>query len=249
MIELKNIVCGYGKKNVISSLSFDIAKGKLSAVVGPNGSGKSTLLKSTVGILPVTSGIIMIDGVDFAALSRKEKAKKISYLAQGKSVPEMSVLQMVLHGRFPHLNYPRCYSTKDIEIAQKAIAHMGLTDLSDKQLGELSGGTRQKAFIAMALAQDTDYILLDEPTTYLDISAQLELMRILRALADAGKGVVMVMHDLSMTLSFADEILILSNGCARANGTPKDLVDQGVIKEVFGVDVVVNDYGTYSYKY
>ena len=126
---------------------------------------------------------------------------------------------------------------------------MGLTDMSDKQLYELSGGTRQKAFIAMALAQDTDYIFLDEPTTYLDISAQLELMRILRSLADAGKGVVMVMHDLSMTLSFADEILVLSNGRALAKGTPKELAHQGIIKDVFGVDVVVNDYGTYSYKY
>ena len=147
----------------------------------------------------------------------------------------MTVRQMVLHGRFPYLSYPRRYRELDREMARKAMDAVGISHLADKRLYELSGGMRQNAYIAMALAQDTDYILLDEPTTYLDISHQLELMRLLKRLTDAGKGVIMVMHDLSLAFDFSDTVAAIQNGTVVAHATPSELCGSPVIYEMFGV--------------
>jgi len=249
MIELKNIVSGYGKKKVIKNVSLCIPKGKLLAIIGPNGSGKSTLLKTATGILPAWSGSITVDESDFDGISRLEKAKKVSYLAQVNGTPDMSVFQMVLHGRFPYLSYPRRYTKNDMEIAKRAISQMGLSDLADKPMCSLSGGTRQKAYLAMALTQNTDLVLLDEPTTYLDISAQLEQMRILRSLANVGKGVAVVMHDLELAFRFADEIVVINNGEICAKGTPDDICKMEIIKEIFGVNIVNDGENGYCYRY
>ena len=195
MLELKNISTGYGSKNVINCADAFFEKGKLTSIVGVNGCGKSTLLKAILGILPLSDGEIVIDGSDIRSMSRNEISKKVAYLAQGKDTPDMTVLQMVMHGRFPYLSYPRRYKETDREIALKAMEVVGILHLANQPLYTLSGGMRQNAYIAMALAQDTDYILLDEPTTYLDIAHQLDLMKILRGLADSGKGIITVMHD------------------------------------------------------
>ena len=145
MIELKNITAGYDGKTVLSGVSLSIPKGKLISVIGTNGSGKSTLLKTVVGIITAQAGEIVIDGRSSAELSRQDTAKKIAYLAQGKSVSDMTVEQMVLHGRFPHLSYPRRYGEKDREIAFEALKQMGLDELAGRPLSSLSGGIRQKA--------------------------------------------------------------------------------------------------------
>ena len=198
MLELKNISAGYGSKNVLSDITVSFEKGKLTSIIGVNGCGKSTLIKAILGILPLSGGKVIIDGCDLQSMSRNEIAKRIAYLAQGKNTPDMTVEQMVLHGRFPYLSYPRRYRKTDHEFARKAMETVGILHLADKPLYELSGGMRQNAYIAMALAQNTDYILLDEPTTYLDIAHQLDLMRILRGLADRKKGIITVMHDLPL---------------------------------------------------
>ena len=196
MLEIKNVTAGYGKHTVLNDVSVAFEKGKLTSIIGVNGCGKSTLLKALLGILPLSSGEIVIDGKELCSMSRIEIARSVAYLAQGKNTPDMTVEQMVLHGRFPYLSYPRRYREADREIARKAMDAVGILHLADKSLYELSGGMRQTAYIAMAIAQDTDYILLDEPTTYLDIAHQLELMKLLRGLANSGKGIVTVMHDL-----------------------------------------------------
>jgi iron complex transport system ATP-binding protein len=180
-------------------------------------------------------------------MSRNEIAKKTAYLSQGKNTPDMTVEQMVLHGRFPYLSYPRRYSTYDREVAGKAMEAVGIAELAHKPLYTLSGGMRQNAYIAMALAQDTDYILLDEPTTYLDISHQIELMKLLRKLADNGKGIIAVMHDLPMAFNYSDEILVIENGKSRVQSNPIDICGSAVIKEVFNVQIERLVDGRYCY--
>ena len=247
MLELINISAGYGKHNVLDGVNASFEKRKLTSVIGVNGCGKSTLLKATLGILPISQGDIKIDGENLLTMSRNEIAKKTAYLSQGKNTPDMTVEQMVLHGRFPYLSYPRRYSTYDREVARKAMEAVGIDELAHKPLYTLSGGMRQNAYIAMALAQDTDYILLDEPTTYLDISHQIELMKLLRKLADNGKGIVTVMHDLPMAFNYSDEILVIENGKSRVQSNPIDICGSAVIKEVFNVQIERLVDGRYCY--
>lgn len=250
MLELKNIRAGYGKRQILNGVSLTVPKGKLVTVIGPNGSGKSTLFKSAAGIIPTLSGEVLIDGAKAADLSRSGTAKKIAYLAQGKSVPDMTVFQLVLHGRFPHLSYPRRYTQKDKRLAIEALNKTGLAERAESPLSSLSGGMRQNAYIAMALAQDTDYILLDEPTTYLDISHQLSLMKNLRELAKEGKGVAAVLHDLPLAFTFSDIIAVLSGGEITACGEPLKICKSGIISEVFGTELNYSEAERcYYYKY
>lgn len=250
MIELKDISAGYGRDTVLHGISLNIPRGRLISVIGPNGSGKSTLLKTAAGLLSVSEGEVILQGRSLTGLSRSEIARHIAYLAQGKSVPDMTVGQLVLHGRFPHLRYPRKYSPKDRSIASDALCRMGMEALTDRPMSSLSGGMRQNAYIAMVLAQDTDYILLDEPTTYLDISRQLELMKTLRTLADSGKGIAAVMHDLPLAFSFSDEIAVINDGALLAADTPEVLCQSGVIKSVFGIELKYSaEENCYHYKY
>ena len=237
MLEIKNVTAGYGKHAVLNDVSVAFEKGKLTSIIGVNGCGKSTLLKAILGILPLSSGEIVIDGKELRSMSRIEIAQSVAYLAQGKNTPDMTVEQMVLHGRFPYLSYPRRYREADREIARKAMDAVGILHLADKSLYELSGGMRQTAYIAMALAQDTDYILLDEPTTYLDIAHQLELMKLLRGLANSGKGIVTVMHDIPLAFDFSDEITIIHNGIALRKGLPSEISGSPFIKEIFNVQI------------
>ena len=244
MIELRSVSAGYGNHTVLEAVSATFEKGKLTGIIGINGCGKSTLLKVMLGILPC-KGDISVDGRSLKDMSRKEIAQKIAYLSQGKSTPDMTVEQLALHGRFPHLRYPRQYSRQDREIAFSAMEQLGLAELAQRSLFSLSGGMRQNAYIAMALAQDTDYILLDEPTTYLDISHQLGLMQTLRKLADGGKGIVTVMHDLPLAFTYCDEILLLDGGKVLAQGTPREVRTH--IEKVFGIGLEAGQH--YHYKY
>lgn len=250
MIELRKVSAGYGKKQVLQDVSISFEKGKLISLIGPNGSGKSTLLKSIIGVIQPDVGEIIADNVSLATLKAKEIAKRIAFLAQGKSTPDMTVEQMVLHGRFPHLSYPRRYTQKDREIACVAMEQMEISNLAERTMASLSGGMRQNAYIAMALAQGTDYILLDEPTTYLDIAHQLELMRILKNLAEAGKGVVIVMHDLPLAFNFSDEIVVLNEGKVMMQDVPKVVCDSGLVDTVFGIQLQrLDEQVGYSYRY
>ena len=248
MLELKNVSAGYGKQNILDDITASFSKGRLTSIIGVNGCGKSTLLRSALGILPLSHGEIAVDGQDLQSLSRNEIAKKMAYLSQEKNTPDMTVEQMVLHGRFPHLSYPRRYTSRDKEIARRAMESVGISELAHKLLHTLSGGMRQNAYIAMAIAQDTDYILLDEPTTYLDIAHQLELMRLLRTLADKGKGIVAVMHDLPLAFDFSDEILVIEKGRVRAQEKPLELCKTSIIQEIFKVQIKrIDNSGRYYY--
>lgn len=249
MLELKDISVGYGSKIVLDGVTASFEKGKLTAVIGTNGCGKSSLLKAMLGILPLWRGEITVDGHELCSMSRNEVAKKIAYLAQGKQTPDMTVEQMVLHGRFPYLSYPRRYGKFDREKAREAMDALGILHLAEQPLYALSGGMRQNAYIAMALAQDTDYILLDEPTTYLDIAHQLELMKRLKKLIGMGKGVVTVMHDLPLAFDYSDQILVIRNGMSVAQATPSEVCDLRIISEIFGISMKRMEDGKYFYQY
>lgn len=250
MIELSHISIGYGIKIILNDVSVAFEKGKLTSIIGANGCGKSTLLKTILRIIPSKSGNVTIDGDRLKEMSRNDIARRIAYLSQEKNTPDMTVEQLVLHGRFPHLSYPRRYTDQDRVIAVGVMEQMGIVEYAHKPLYSLSGGMKQNSYIAMALAQETDYILLDEPTTYLDIAHQLELMKILRSLADSGKGIVAVMHDLPMAFTFSDKIILINDGRIIDDERPEKIYERNVIDKVFGIALDRSKDGrSYSYKY
>ena len=231
MLELKNISCGYGKKLIIKNISLTLEKGEFVSIIGVNGCGKTTLLKAITGILKKAEGNIQIDGQPVK--SQKEIARKIAYLPQNKSTPEMSVGELVLHGRYPHLS-SHTYNDKDKEISLWAMREAGVEALKDIPLSRLSGGMKQNAYIAMALCQQSDYILLDEPSTHLDISHQLSLMKFL---SNSDKGVLSVMHDLPLAFKFSSRIVLMDKGEILIDKTPEKVLSSGIIKEIFGVSL------------
>ena len=238
MLDVRDLTVGYGKRKVLHGLSAVFEAGALTCIIGPNGCGKSTLLKAILGLIPRMMGDVRLDGKSLDGFRRGEIAKCIAYLAQGQEITDMTVGQMVLHGRFPYLDYPRSYTARDRALARAAMERVGISHLAEEPMAALSGGLRQTAYIAMALAQQTPYILLDEPTTYLDAAHQIALMRLMKDIAAEGRGVVAVMHDLPLALSYADHLAVMADGKMMAEGTPLEILQSGVIREIFGVDVI-----------
>lgn len=235
MIECRNLCCGYPGRRVLENISLDFEPGKVTVVLGPNGCGKSTLFRTIIGLQKQTSGDVLFDGISSDKLTGKEIAKKVSYLAQSRNVPNITAKRMVLHGRFPYLSYPRRYRKEDYDMVDKALALADAAELSERAVTELSGGQRQKVYLAMALAQDTETILMDEPTVFLDVSHQLEVMRTARRLADEGRAAVLVLHDLCLALRTADRAAVFCNGALMRVGTPEEIYEEHVLERVFGI--------------
>ena len=236
MLDVQNLQSGYGKRQVLHGISFTAEKGTITAIIGPNGCGKSTLLKSVCGIQPST-GQVLLDGQSLSALPRNLQAQNIAYLAQNRQIPDITAERLILHGRFPYLGYPRHYRNEDYAAARAAMERMDITDLADMPLQQMSGGQRQKVYIAMMLAQDTPVVLLDEPNTYLDIAHQLQLMTLARLLAAEGKAVVLVLHDLAMALETADHLAVMENGTLLCQGDAETVFASGALRQAFGVTV------------
>lgn len=228
MLSLLHIYAGYGEKTILHDISLDFPAGTVTAILGPNGCGKSTLLRAAAGLLPVSAGTADVDG---------PLARTIAYLPQSRPVPDMTAQQLVLHGRFPWLSWPRRYRERDFAIARAAMDRLGIGEFAQRPLGELSGGTRQRCFLAMALAQEAPTLLLDEPTSFLDVGHQLKLMALCRELAAEGKAVALVLHDLPMALQWADRVAVMDHGCILALGTPEEIWASGILDRVFGVEV------------
>lgn len=236
MIRCENLTAGYGRREVIRNINWAAESG-LTAIVGPNGSGKSTLLKSLTGQAAIMGGCAYLDEKPLRRWKSGKMARRIAYLPQSRNDVNLSVFRMVLHGRFPHLAYPRHYGDEDEKMVIQAAERMGIGGLLEKPVSELSGGEKQRAYLAMAMVQDAPILLLDEPATYLDISAQVELMEMLKQLTREGKTVVAVLHDLNHALQYAEEIILMENGRMRGSGTPKEILGTGVLEEVFRVRV------------
>ena len=229
MLELRNVNAGYGEKLILHDISLDFPPGTVTAILGPNGSGKSTLLKAAAGLLPIASG---------AVLAEEPRARHVAYLPQSRRVPEMTVRQLVLQGRYPWLGWPRRYGEKDHELARRAMERLGVAGLADRPLAELSGGTRQKCYLAMTLAQDTEVLLLDEPTSFLDPAHQLRLMALCRSVAAGGKAVAVVLHDLPLALRFADRVAVMDAGRLLMVDSPAGLLKSGLLEKTFAVKIL-----------
>lgn len=235
MIELVDVSAGYRNRDVIRHVNLEILPGQTTSIIGINGCGKSTLLKTIARQILPRSGTVRFDGVDIGRYESRALARKLSYLPQVKTPPAITVQTLVMHGRFPHLPFPRHPSTRDLDIAQTAMCEAGIADLRYKNIHELSGGEQQKAYIAMALAQDAEAILLDEPTTYLDVNQQQDIYRLIQKLNGLGKTIVMVVHDLPAAFAHSDRICLLSAGCVMMHDVPDAVIASGKIEQVFRV--------------
>ena len=235
MLTLRGLCGGYRKTPVIRELTMELPRGKVTALLGPNGCGKSTLLRLCARLLTPTAGEILLDGRPLAAIPRKELARLVSILPQGRPVSSIPVYTLVSHGRFPYLGYPRRMGPEDREKVEEAMALTGTAEYRHRSVAELSGGQRQKVYFAMVLAQDTPLVLLDEPATYLDLRHQLELMELIRLLRDRGKTVAAVLHDLPQALEWADEVAVMEDGKLADQGTPEAVFGRGTLDRVFGL--------------
>ncbi len=235
MIEIKDVSAGYGNKIINQNISCRFKENTFTAIIGKNGCGKTTLVKSILGLSHIQSGEIIIDGTSQRDLSAGDLAKYIAYLPQNRNTPDITVERMILHGRFPYLSYPRRYSKKDYEMVDNVINKLDIEELRGKLVSKLSGGERQKVYIAMALAQNTKVLILDEPSTYLDITYQLELMRLLDIIKEEGKTIIAVLHDINAALQHADNILIMDSGRIVEYGNPNEIYDSRIIDTIFGI--------------
>ena len=236
MIEVKNVSQAYGKgggKNTLSDINLTIKENTITALVGANGAGKSTLLGVMTNLLPAKGGQVTIDGVDVRKIKTAEVAKKIAFLKQTHQLSiKITVQDLVEYGRFPHCGG----RLRDIdkEKVAECIAYMNLADLADSYLDEISGGQRQRAFIAMILAQDTPYIFLDEPLNNLDIKYSVEMMKIVHELVhDLGKTVVVVLHDINFAAAYAGHIVAMKDGQIFKEGRPQEVITTEVLNPVF----------------
>ena len=237
MIALKDLTVGYHGEALLSQVNLEFPQGQVTVLLGPNGCGKSTLLRTVLGLLPPLGGEIFYDGEPISTLSGGAVARKAAYMAQNHTVPSIVAQRMVLHGRFPYLSFPRKYRKEDHEAVRRALETAGGLDLSNRPMQELSGGQRQKVYLAMALAQETGTILMDEPTTWLDIRHQLEVMATARALAESGRAVGLVSHDLCLALRTADRVAVLAQGGLQLAAPPEEAFASGVRDLAFGVRV------------
>lgn len=237
MLELQQVAAGYRGRPVVSGVSLRFVPGRVLVLAGPNGCGKSTLLRTALGLQPRLEGRILLDGVELRDMTPRQVARKAALMTQSRDVPNITAGRLVLHGRFPYLSYPRQYREEDRERARRALEWVGGLELAERPMAELSGGQRQRVYLAMALAQDTETVLMDEPTTFLDVRHQLEVMALARRLAERGKAVVMVLHDLCLALRYADRVALLHGGALLDYGTPEALYGRGLLEQAFDVSL------------
>jgi iron complex transport system ATP-binding protein len=237
-LSAEGLTLAYDQTLIIHELGITIPDGKVTALVGPNGCGKSTLLRGLARLMTPRAGSVLLDGKAIARLSSKEVARQLGILPQGPAAPEgMTVRELVAQGRYPHQSLLRQWSDEDEAAVERALATTSMGELAERQLDTLSGGQRQRAWIAMTLAQETPVLLLDEPTTFLDLAHQVEILSLLDELNEReGRTIVMVLHDINQACRYAHHLVAMKDGVVVAEGDPRDVVDHGMICEVFGIE-------------
>ncbi|WP_193103212.1 ABC transporter ATP-binding protein [Brachybacterium sp. FME24] len=234
---IQDLTLGYGDRTVIDGLDLSVLPGKVTAIVGANASGKSTLLRSMSRLLTPQKGRVLLDGEQVHRMPAKHLARTLGLLPQSPITPEgIAVADLVGRGRHPHQGIFTRWSTADDEAVAAALDTTRTAELADRPVDELSGGQRQRVWIAMALAQDTDLLLLDEPTTFLDVSHQIEVLDLLTDLnRSRGITVVMVLHDLNLAARYCDQLVMIADGTVHASGTPAEVLTEDSVHEVFGL--------------
>jgi iron complex transport system ATP-binding protein len=251
MIEIRDVSKDYGGKLVVDGVTLSLPAGGIVSVIGPNGAGKSTLLSMISRLMPMSAGSVTVDGMDVTRTPSDVLAKRLSVLRQDNQLmAKLTVRDLVAFGRFPH-SRGRITAEDDRHIRQ-ALEFLDLEALADRFLDELSGGQRQRAFVAMVLCQDTDYVLLDEPLNNLDMKHAADMMRLLRRAADElGKTVVVVLHDFNFASCYSDHIVAMRDGRVAAQGAPEEIMESGIIRSIFGIDVSIfrEETGIYALYY
>lgn len=241
VLEARSVSVAFGGAAVLRDISTVVPKGRIVALIGPNGSGKSTLLRALSRLIEPHWGAVLLDGTSISRLSSREVARQMALLPQGAEVPEgITVEELVSYGRYPHRGPLRRLRTQDHDAITWALASTGLEAYRRRLVDSLSGGERQRAWVAMALAQRTGLLLLDEPTTYLDLRHQLEILRLIRELnRDHGLTVVWVLHDLNQAMAFSDLVTIMASGQIVGHGAAQEVLTPDTVRRVFGIDAII----------
>ncbi|MBU3107368.1 iron ABC transporter ATP-binding protein [Clostridium gasigenes] len=241
MIEVKNIIKKYSSKTVVDNVSVNIEKGKITSFIGPNGAGKSTVLSIITRLIKKDNGQVIIEGKKLEEWDKKELSKKIAILKQSNNINlKLTIRELVTFGRFPHSEGR--ITKEDDKYIDRAIEYMKLKDIEDKYIDELSGGQKQMAYIAMVIAQNTEYVFLDEPLNNLDMKHSVEMMKILRNLCDElGKTVVLVMHDINYTSCYTDYIAALKDGKLVKYGKTEDIIKKEILEEIYEIKFDVRE--------
>ncbi|MFC7813919.1 ABC transporter ATP-binding protein [Streptomyces sp. NPDC057367] len=232
----RGVTVGYGARTVIDDLDVTVPPGVVTTIIGPNGCGKSTLLRTLSRLLKPAGGKVVLDGDDIAKLRTRDVAKKLGLLPQAPVAPEgLTVSDLVARGRHPHQSWLRQWSSDDADVVARALAMTGVSDLADRPVDSLSGGQRQRVWISMTLAQGTDLLLLDEPTTYLDLAHAIDVLDLVDDLHESGCTVVMVLHDLNLATRYSDNLVVMREGAILAQGHPRDVITAELLHEAFGL--------------
>jgi ABC-type cobalamin/Fe3+-siderophores transport system ATPase subunit len=235
-LQAERIRLEYDGREIVRELSLSVPDHGFTVIIGPNACGKSTVLRALSRLLEPASGRVLFDGKEARAYNGKEFARALALLPQSVTAPDgIAVADLVARGRFPHQRLLRQWSTEDERAVDAAMRATAVTDLADRRLDELSGGQRQRALLAMVLAQDTDILLLDEPTTFLDLTHQIEVLELCRALHDEGRTVVTVLHDINQACRYATHLVAMRDGAIVAEGPPQELVTEELVETVFGL--------------
>ncbi|WP_333593367.1 ABC transporter ATP-binding protein [Anaerospora hongkongensis] len=247
ILEARNVAVSIGDKPILKELSLPVAQGEIVSILGPNGSGKSTFLKALSRNIKLKAGTITLDGRDIHSFGAKEIACHLAMLHQASRAPgDLTVQDLVEYGRFPYQQWWKGNEKEDRQVVEWALAQTRMTDLSARRVNTLSGGEQQRAWIAMALAQKPRILLLDEPTTYLDLCHQLEIMELIRQLnKEQGLTIVMVLHDMNHAARYSDTVAVFCQGSLYASGAPVNTITPTMLREVFGVeaDIWLDDQG------
>ncbi|MHA0856794.1 ABC transporter ATP-binding protein [Paenibacillus sp. CMAA1364] len=241
MFTVDSISIRYEQKSIINNFSFAVNEGEIMSIIGPNGSGKSTILKAISRLIPYHKGDVMLEGMNLKSMSSRQIARKMCMLSQKNQAPsDMTVVDLVSYGRYPHKKWFEKLNQDDMEIVHWSLEKTHLTPYKDRTVASLSGGESQRAWIAMALAQRPKIMLLDEPTTYLDISHQHEVLELIRELnEEMGMTIVMVLHDLNQASRYSDSIVVVQDGVNAMSGTPKEVMTEHMIRNIYRMDAEV----------